>query len=629
MSTACFGGGLAKGGKAESGGVSCRSDSGVEPAAARLSHHADAELDAFAAQLEASSEVDYSVRGVRDGPELAWSFLEGDRRKGAPGRLDDDAASVSSLPPPSMVGTSASPSVVSYTSLGGGSLGPSTATPARDVESASPALLPSWDALPSLWLASRPTNAAIGPPGGAGGAAGGSGGEQSRVHMVAEALWSALDYGDRELRATTASGSAGPLAFLASSSALDVAANAGKGDHVGALLADGHNPDEGSAIACGLFAAFSPLGSAASAGLTRTIEDLLAAGASPGSGSSLGPWGAIAHARPLWHATLHGHVHAVEALLRGGAPPNAGLSIGPFGLVANYTPLEVAASAGDGDMVRTLLAAGANPNCDSSQGPAFGWWQAKYRPLWHSVHHRHEASTDALLASGASPNAGLGVGPFGLMAYFTPLELAAMQGDTGTVRKLLAAGANPNAGSTVGPFGLLATMSPLRAAAAAGHADVCAALLEAGAHPGTGGALGPLGSMSATSPLWEAAVGGNTDAVRALVNGGAPLSDGLTLGPAGMFGAYNAVDYALAAGHMEAAELLLSAGARPSDNSRGAPLLSYLVGADLLGSSLIRMHSTAMAQLSRRAAAAAATGVPPGTPRASGPPSQVSSALDE
>ncbi|MFF0447862.1 ankyrin repeat domain-containing protein [Streptomyces sp. NPDC004609] len=91
----------------------------------------------------------------------------------------------------------------------------------------------------------------------------------------------------------------------------------------------------------------------------------------------------------------------------------------------------------------------------------------------------------------------------------TPLYLAALQNDPGTVRLLLAAGAEPER-----PSGSEGGDLPLCGAAVGGHTDVVRALLAAGARPGTPE------SMGFTAMIW-AVRQGYAATVRALLEHGA------------------------------------------------------------------------------------------------------------
>lgn len=560
--------------------------------------------------------------------------------------------------------------------------------------------------LPPVSLTGPPSTSSAGPPPA-------EARPLSKVQLVSQSLWAALDYGGQarprglllpaeaplhqlsdwlrgaplsppfhqELRQQAVNPTNPVAACLVVPNELEIAAGSPGGERVNMLLKKGADPNEGAregppvgrlrtlvisgaerarsvhagAIVgpAGLLARFTPLGNAARSGNLHAVKDLLSvsgfycrrppvlrplcvcsmnsrvgsqhfrrpatpatpalqAGASPSWGTSIGPWGLLAHARPMWHACFRDQFDVAEELLRYGADPNKGLTIGPLGLLGSYTPLEAAASAGDVELVHLLLASGANPNVDSSQGPSFGWWQAKFRPIWHAVHGRHQATLEALLRAGASPNAGLAVGPFGIVAYLTPLELAAVQGDVAAVRAMLKAGANPNALSSIGPFGLLAHTSALGRASAAGHAAVVEELLKAGANPDLGSSTGPFAAFTTNSPLWDAASAGHAETVRALLRHGADAAQGFALGPGGLFGRHSPVEYAAFLGHSEVLAALTRAGAKlqggaaeagaaeGASSSEGLGLLKYLACTDQFATTIAQQQGNIVAAMTVR-----------------------------
>jgi ankyrin repeat protein len=204
----------------------------------------------------------------------------------------------------------------------------------------------------------------------------------------------------------------------------------------------------------------TPLYLAAQGGHARVVEELAAAGAAVG--------------RRLWRmeaTALHvaadgGHTATVAALLRLGATPHARNWNG-------VTALGLAAAAGRRDAVAALLAAGAQVNSRDGEGRSVLLQTLGGERTLPGV-------VRALLEAGADP--GL-AGPGGEL----PL-LRAARGEAGErteelVRALLAGGASAEAGQEVMVDGVVFTETALSAATARGDVAAVAALLEAGASP--------------------------------------------------------------------------------------------------------------------------------------------------
>lgn len=205
-----------------------------------------------------------------------------------------------------------------------------------------------------------------------------------------------------------------------------------------------------------------PLHMAAAAGATGAVSLLLGAGASPGAADSEG-W------TPLHYACAGRHPSVVRALLRGGASARVVA-------VHGVTPLHEACG------------------CPSSGDGGSGGGEA--RPGAREV-------VDLLLDGSADVNA--------RTAYsgFTPLHVAAMDGDAEAARALLDCGAQVDLRARRGGE------TPLILAARAGSVHVVRALLGRGAKPDRSALY------SRQSPLHVAARLGHCDVVEALLAGGA------------------------------------------------------------------------------------------------------------
>ena len=127
-------------------------------------------------------------------------------------------------------------------------------------------------------------------------------------------------------------------------------------------------------------------------------------------------------ATPLYAAVAHADPAMTEKLLAAGADPNTPLMSGE-------TPLMEASRRGNLATVRALLSKHANPNALESNG-------GQNALMW-ALSQRQSAVVEELIKGGADIQAGSKTG-------FTPLMVAAQQGDEVSARILLRAGAKPN-----------------------------------------------------------------------------------------------------------------------------------------------------------------------------------------
>jgi ankyrin repeat protein len=122
---------------------------------------------------------------------------------------------------------------------------------------------------------------------------------------------------------------------------------------------------------------------------------------------------------PLSQAAWEGDLGRLRALLAR-TPADA-----PDG---DWTALVWAARGGQSGAIDVLLQAGADPNRRDTRN---GW-----TPIMHALHTRHAAAARLLLARGADGRIGSGGN--------SPLEMAALDDDTETMKLLLAAGPPPD-----------------------------------------------------------------------------------------------------------------------------------------------------------------------------------------
>ncbi len=210
----------------------------------------------------------------------------------------------------------------------------------------------------------------------------------------------------------------------------------------------------------------------------------------------------------LRDAVRSGDLAAVKALLDAGADVNERDQLGA-------TPLLDAAWYGNEQIVRLLVEGGARVDATHDEGGS--------TPLDYAVLRGNEAIVHLLLERGAKSKKALhtaaGHGRTEIVrlliasgmpvdarddAGFTPLDLAALQGNGETVDSLLVGGArvdvaNPGSGAT-----------PLGEAAAKGNATGVAALLRAGADPARKDSDG-------LTPFENAVSGGHLEAARLLL----------------------------------------------------------------------------------------------------------------
>ena len=167
-------------------------------------------------------------------------------------------------------------------------------------------------------------------------------------------------------------------------------------------------------------------------------------------------------ATPLYAAAAHADPAMTAKLLAAGADANTALMSGE-------TPLMEAARRGNLATVRALLSNHANPNARESNG-------GQTAVMW-ALSERQSAVVEELIKGGADIHTGSKTG-------FTPLMVAAQQGDEDSARILLRAGAKPNVAQP--KTGLTALMI----ASAMGNAKAVDALLDNSADPNLADANG-------------------------------------------------------------------------------------------------------------------------------------------
>ena len=202
-----------------------------------------------------------------------------------------------------------------------------------------------------------------------------------------------------------------------------------------------------------------------------------------------------------------------------------GNSVAPRYQAGDETKLMEAVHQNDLEMVRTLLKAGANPNVGD-------YW--KDAPLLQAVRQDNLETTQLLLDQGALPDIkGRG---------YTPLGLAAKNGNVPLVKILLRAQADPNRKNDDGD-------TPMHSAALMGHVQVIDALARARPDMKSFNREG-------LAALAVAAANGQYDAVNALVRAGAPLEWGDKKHHPPLW-------WAFSVGDLDMARLLLKLGAEP------------------------------------------------------------------
>jgi ankyrin repeat protein len=232
-------------------------------------------------------------------------------------------------------------------------------------------------------------------------------------------------------------------------------------------------------------------------------------------------------------------------------------------------------------LVAALLDAGADPNWPSDDGfpPLIAAVTTSEPEPGATVRDDTDQLVELLLAHGADAN------QRGFDDY-TPLHVAAAQGDLGVVEILLAHGADPCATTRVDDY-----ETALEVAQAAGHAAVVARLEPLTTRPGWGraaksGDLPELKRLRAqghqldttdgfgATALMSAAHAGHLDVVEWLVEQGAALDRSAK---------YHLTALMLAAvgGHHEVVRRLIAAGADTSVTGTGAPGFAGKTAADL------------------------------------------------
>jgi ankyrin repeat protein len=271
-------------------------------------------------------------------------------------------------------------------------------------------------------------------------------------------------------------------------------------------------------------------------------------------------------------------VDMVKLLLNAGAEVNAADE-------NRRTPLFVASRWCNSDVVKLLLRAGANVNAADFDGET---------PLQHACANNHDANGDTvklLLGAGAKVDGGsaaprllfpvCGYGRGDLLrllveaganvnaadsAGYTPLWVAAKNGNAGTVKMLLEAGANvnPAPGPFVGRPGKWEDdyysdhcSTPLWVAAERGHAEVVKLLLEAGA------IVDVVPNGTPVTPLWIASKNGHAHVVKLLLEAGADVEARNRDGATPLWAARGHTNVA-AGWHTDVMELLVEAAASPN-----------------------------------------------------------------
>ncbi|MCC7125327.1 MAG: ankyrin repeat domain-containing protein, partial [Acidobacteria bacterium] len=172
-------------------------------------------------------------------------------------------------------------------------------------------------------------------------------------------------------------------------------------------------------------------------------------------------------------AAQRGDRDAVRTLLKDAADVNASQGDG-------MTGLHWAAMNGDAELAQMLVYAGANVHATTRLG--------NYTPLFLAARQGNTAVIPVLVKAGADPKQATGTGT-------TPLMVAAASGSVETVQALIAAGVDVNATENV--RGLNALMF----AASANRADVIRVLAKSGADVSTGTKIIDLSAMTRSGGL--------------------------------------------------------------------------------------------------------------------------------
>ena len=265
----------------------------------------------------------------------------------------------------------------------------------------------------------------------------------------------------------------------------------------------------------------------------QTVDALLSAGANVNAADDHGM-------TPLAQACENASVALVEKLLRAGANPNAAQESG-------FTPLMIAAHTGNVVIVKALLARGADIDAATKV--------SKDRALMWSIADQHGDIFRSLIEAHAdvhTPNA----------KSFTPLMIAARNGDIEMAKVLIAAGVNVN---ETGPDGT----HVLPYAINGGQLAFAMFLLEQGANPeGSMGGVRALHTAVGGIGLWIA------DWTRTH-GGGVSIGGGGNGGGAGRNGGRGGMN---SAARLELVSALLARGADPNARITASAMFMNYIG---------------------------------------------------